>query len=114
MLAIFLAMVDSVNIAELLHPSLIEANTILLILSAVAPFFYMVFVVLYWILTRMKKGARFLSYIKARFKGYVQIETDCENVLPDRLANPEKYTRQHLQDPIANIPSVPDRVVDTY
>ena len=64
----------------------------------------------------MKKGARFLSYMKARINGYDRIEAsiDHESTIPDRLANPEKYARRNLKDPVVHAPSVTDQEVDSY
>ena len=97
MLVIFFTMVDSKNLAGLLHPSIRSINKILLKLSALAPLIYMVCVTIYWILSRMKRKTRFtVSCLKARSSGYSRMESDIENDLPDRLINPDHYTRKNL------------------
>ena len=68
----------------------------------------------YWILSRMQIVKKLISQIKAWRKGYMNIETDPEEVLPDRVANPGNYMyeEQNLQDPVTDDRS--DRDNDTY
>ena len=57
----------------------------------------------YWILSRMRKMKRLLSGIKARMRGYMNVETDFEEMLPDRIVNPGKYQVKILKDPTCTI-----------
>ena len=114
-LIIFFTLVDSKNLAGLIHQSIRGVSVVLQTLSAVVPLIYMVCITIYWIFTRMKKGTGFtLRRLIYRFHGYNRIESDIENEMPDRLVHPEHYTQNNLNSPLANTFPSSTREGDTY
>ena len=73
---------------------------------------YMICVTAYWILSRMRKVKALISQVKAWWRGYVNLETDFEAILPDRVINPDKYCDKNVQDPMEDNQTDGDK--DTY
>ena len=86
---------------------------ILAMLVAIIPLLYMICVTTYWLLKRTAKSVKLISRIKAWRRGYMNIESDSEAVLPDRMVNPDNYQEITLQDPSGDIASFRS-VSDTY
>ena len=63
------------------------------------PFLYMTVVVLYWVVFRHTKMAALLSKVRLLYKRVLR-QSNSEESLPDRLANPEECAAL-LQDPMA-------------
>ena len=83
-----------------------KVTQFLLYVTAIIPLLYMICVTAYWILSRMRKMKMLSNRIRAwRIqRSYVNIETDFEASLPDRVINPENYQgiEENLQDPVCD------------
>ena len=91
LLGIFFS-IDEGNLYESLKSVvLVKTSQILRIILIAIPLIYLVCVTAYWILSRVKKVKTLVSRIKAWRRGYVNLETDFEATLPDRMVNPESY-----------------------
>ena len=97
--------VKPVGVTKCLH--------ILTILVSIIPLLYMFCVTAYWLLKRVIRSFHLISRIKAWRRGYVNIETDFEACLPDRVNNPDHYEGKALQDPSRDTIH-PHTVNDTY
>ena len=70
------------------------------IIAYLIPLLYMFFIASYLVLSGMKKMKLFISQLKAWSRGYLNIESDFVEGLPDRVMNPEQYCQEHLENPI--------------
>ena len=90
-LALFFGLNDAVMYESLKASALIKFCQILRVIVAAIPLLYMICVTAYLILSRVKIAKRMFSHVKAWRRGYVNVETEFEAILPDRVSNPEHY-----------------------
>ena len=112
-MVIFYSLAQSVDFDSLKSATEIKCLRILAMLVAIIPLLYMICVTAYWLLKRRAESVKLISRIKAWRRGYVNIETDSEAVLPDRMVNPDNYQEITLQDPTGSMASFRP-VSDTY
>ena len=112
-LALFYILIQGADYDSLKPPQEMKYLHALTFLVSIIPLLYMFCITAYWLLKKASRSLNIISRIKAWRRGYVNIETDFEASLPDRVNNPDQYEERTLQDPSGyTIPS--QTVNDTY
>ena len=112
-LALFYILFQGAYYASIIPAGEMKYLPILALLVSVIPLLYMFCITSCYLLKRIARSLSLISRIKAWRRGYVNIETDFEASLPDRVNNPDQYEERTLQDPSGyTIPS--QTVNDTY
>ena len=83
-LSLFMLALCGFRVAELVNPQLVMAFAVAAFILAAVPLIYIAGVTLFWFYTHRRFGFHILHGIKARIKGYDQINDD----LPDRIEKP--------------------------
>ena len=78
----------------------VEVVGVLRVIASLIPLLYMFLFASYLVLSGMKKMKLFISQLRAWRRGYLNIENDFVEGLPDRVMNPEQYCQEHLENPI--------------
>ena len=112
-LALFYTLAQSVDLDSLKSVGEMKYLHMLITLVSMIPLLYIFFVAAYLLLKRMIRSFNLISRIKTWRRGYVNIETDFEDSLPDRVNNPDQYEERALQRPSCDTNSS-KTVNDTY
>ena len=98
LLAIFYALTADTFLTSFKPVLFTEVVSVLAKIVLMIPLFYMFCTACYWILSRMRRVKVLISRFKAWRRGYLNIEDDFADSLPDRLINPEQYNQECFQD----------------
>ena len=99
-LAIFFGFNESTMYNSLRPAELLRSSQVIRVIVAAFPLLYMVCVICFLILSKIRKKRILIGRIRAWRRGYVNIERDSEASLPDRMVNPENYIKEvSLVDP---------------
>ena len=104
-LAAFYALDDASMFSSIKPVVFVHVVKVLRVVVTVLPLLYIICITAYYILSRMKRMKVLVSRLKAWSRGYLNLETDFVESLPDRVRNPERYHQEHLQY-LANCDSV--------
>ena len=91
-LSLFMLALCGFRVAELVNPQLVMVFAVAAFIHAAVPLIYIAGVTLFWFYTHRRFGFHILQRLKARIKGYDQINDD----LPDRIENPGSYHKRNL------------------
>ena len=97
-LGLFYAMVGCGTISELKQQNFTRVIQAIIFTTGIVPLLYMSCIAIHWILSRMRRVTRLVSRVR---RGYQHLGN--EESLPDRVANPEQYTGENLQEPTVDI-----------
>ena len=93
---------------------LTKVVTVIRIIVAVIPLICMICITTYDVLSRMRKMKVLGDRLNAGRRGYLNVEMDFAENLPDRLLNPEHYNQENLQKPESRDEGTQTCTVDTY
>ena len=84
------------------------------IIATLIPLLCMICITAYYVISRMRRVKELVSRLKAWRRGYLNIEMDFAESLPDRVMNPEHYNQQYLQEPMGHDDVTQTCDADTY
>ena len=85
-----------VNFAQFLSPQYVNIFVILTLVFASIPLVYGVSITSYAVYSHRKFGFKVLRRISAWKRGYANLSTEINEILPDRLENSRNYHRENL------------------